>query len=286
MSKKIQKGCAGANLLTERPNESMNCVLLADKVNLARNELALNIERSQLAILQFSGGKDSLACLELTRPWWNKILVVWASAGDELPETFELMNKVKKTVPNFVMVRGNSDLDQMSIGWPVDMLPHNSTPVGMMMAPDSQSPKLVLRYECCARNIWQPMERVIKQFGATHVINGQRNDEKNRNTVAINGASIDGICFIRPLQHWKEKDVFNFLKASNIEIPHQYTYGFPSGDCAHCTAFLEENLGKLRYLQDFHPAKAIELKRRLNVIQQVQSKEVNHLAEILNSASN
>jgi PP-loop superfamily ATP-utilizing enzyme len=43
-------------------------------------------DRHAKAILFFSGGKDSLACLHLLREYWDRVLVVWANPGEALPE--------------------------------------------------------------------------------------------------------------------------------------------------------------------------------------------------------
>jgi 3'-phosphoadenosine 5'-phosphosulfate sulfotransferase (PAPS reductase)/FAD synthetase len=52
------------------------------------------------AVLQFSGGKDSLACLLLLRPWWDRLTVMWVNTGAAFPETLELMEAVRSRVAN------------------------------------------------------------------------------------------------------------------------------------------------------------------------------------------
>ncbi|WP_249207126.1 hypothetical protein [Burkholderia cenocepacia] len=45
-------------------------------------------------------------------------------------------------------------------------------------------------------------------------------------------------------------------------------------DCLHCTAYLDENGGKLRYLRDFHPKVAVEYERRLRLIHGEQDRQM------------
>jgi len=41
-------------------------------------------------VLQFSGGKDSLACLYLLKPRWHEIMVLWLSTPAVLPGSGDL----------------------------------------------------------------------------------------------------------------------------------------------------------------------------------------------------
>jgi phosphoadenosine phosphosulfate reductase len=42
--------------------------------------------------LQFSGGKDSLACLHLYREQWPDLLVMWLNTGAVYPEMMDYMD--------------------------------------------------------------------------------------------------------------------------------------------------------------------------------------------------
>jgi phosphoadenosine phosphosulfate reductase len=57
------------------------------------------IARHERIVLQFSGGKDSLASLQMVRDHWAKITVAWVNSGDVFPETIELMDTVRARVP-------------------------------------------------------------------------------------------------------------------------------------------------------------------------------------------
>ncbi|MBZ5794126.1 hypothetical protein K8353_28770 [Burkholderia contaminans] len=50
--------------------------------------------------------------------------------------------------------------------------------------------------------------------------------------------------------------MLKYLRGQPVEVPRQYNYGTASPDCLHCTAYLDENGGKLRYLRDFHSVQA------------------------------
>ena len=43
--------------------------------------------------LQFSGGKDSLACIHLMRSHWDTLTVYHVDTGDLLPEVREIVDR-------------------------------------------------------------------------------------------------------------------------------------------------------------------------------------------------
>jgi len=265
--------------------DSVNIAELNAKVKRTQMELDKyfhNAHPSPLVALKFSGGKDSLACLELVRPWLDRVFVVWANAGDEYPETMALMQKISREVPNFFEVRGNASLTQRIQGYPVDMLTQGSTPLGMHMELNHKHPKLMLRSDCCLENFWQPLQNAIYKMGIKQVISGQRKTERMRNTGITNGTILNGLFYCLPIENWTHKDVMGYLKLQGVEIPRQYEYGGMSSlDCMLCTAYLYESKDKLRYLRDHHPAHAVEFERRLKVIQDEQQLEARRLQAVL-----
>lgn len=268
------------NLYQSNPFLDLAQVLPPDllaKVDAAKASVAAKMQDHKFAVLQFSGGKDSLACLELIRPWWGKTVVIWTNSGDAFPEVVDQMMKIKAQVPNFHMVRGSADLDQMTLGWPVDMLPQSSTAFGQIIDPDVFTPKLRLRYECCASNLWAPMTRAIRQLGATLVIRGQRNSERLRNTACLDGTVGEGVTYSLPIQEWTEQDVFRYLEVHDIELPRSYDHDLPSMDCMHCTAYLHEKVKVIPFMRERYPHQAIELEKRMKIIRDAQLREIEYL---------
>jgi len=87
------------------------------------------IDRHEKVMFQFSGGKDSLATLEICKPWWHKIFVVYSNPGDEFPETLEVIESIKKLPINFIEVTPDiSATDSIEqYGFPSDIMPLRNT---------------------------------------------------------------------------------------------------------------------------------------------------------------
>ena len=73
-----------------------------------------------MRILEFSGGKDSIACLMLLKDELHDITVLWADSGDAFPETVEQMEKVREMCPNFQIAKGNQPELIKENGYPAD----------------------------------------------------------------------------------------------------------------------------------------------------------------------
>ncbi|WP_454845314.1 phosphoadenosine phosphosulfate reductase domain-containing protein [Ralstonia thomasii] len=250
---------------------------LAALVQTAQDEIAEAMETHSYPVLKFSGGKDSLACLYLLRPYWYRVTVLWANPGDPYPETVELMEHVAKMVPNFLEVPGpgyvKSHAAQQT--YPADVVPWSATPLGRACIPGSPMFKLHSPMECCAYNVWAPMQSIIKELGYDLVIRGERETEAHRPPI-VHGMfdAQNGGTQLMPIRAWSKDEVLAYLRSQGVEVPRQYAYGMGSLDCMHCTAFLAEARGKLRYLRDFHPDAAVEYERRLRLIRSEQEHHI------------
>jgi 3'-phosphoadenosine 5'-phosphosulfate sulfotransferase (PAPS reductase)/FAD synthetase len=202
-------------------------------------------------VLQFSGGKDSLACLFLLKSMWDEMTVLWVNAGASFPETVELMEKVKALVPHFMEVRTNQPAQVMELGYPVDVLPLRND-VQIQRAAQIKRLRLQGFFQCCWINILQPMDEATKRLGATTVIRGQKLADGHKSPVR-SGDVIDGITYLFPIESWSDADVFEYLKSTEIGIPEHYRHANTSLDCWSCTAYLGDNVGKVRYMKERHP---------------------------------
>lgn len=231
------------------------------------------IERHEVAVLQFSGGKDSLACLYLLEPYWQKIHVAWGNSGDAFPETLELMDLVRKLVPNFVEVKGNQPAQIERYGYPVDVLPVRNHPAVAFLIHPHPRPKLQSCVACCNDNLWVPMEAQMKSMGATLIIRGQRLAEV-QHTPVRSGDVINGVEYLFPLERWTSEDVREYL---GERLPSNYEYMDTGLDCQHCTGHLFENLGKRKYTALKHPELHEEISRRLDLIANEVANDMAHL---------
>lgn len=202
-------------------------------------------------VLQFSGGKDSLACLYLLRPHWDQLTVMWCNSGAAFPETIEQMDCIRAMVPHFLEVKGNQPAHVELMGLPADMVPIRNTAVGKMFQPND-GVLLQPYWECCAASFWLPMQQAVLDLGATMIIKGQRKAEVRRAPIS-SGHVENGIMTRFPIENWSRKQVFDFLRRKGVEVPAHYAYTETSLDCWSCTAFLDEHRGWMRYLKSKHP---------------------------------
>jgi len=232
-------------------------------------------------VLSFSGGKDSTACLEIVRPWWGDLTVVWVNTGDAFPETVEIMERVRKQVGRFVEVATDQPENVRENGWPSEIIPTTMTSIGRLL--DGHRRPIVQPYfQCCGTNIWQPLAQAFKALGATMIIRGQKAAD-NRKAPLSSGVVLDGVEYWFPINDWENDEVFAYLEQQGVEIPSHYQRTETSLDCRHCTAYLYENVRKMAWLRDAHPDVHKELQYRLTVIKNAAEAELNCINRVLDA---
>lgn len=204
-------------------------------------------------VLQFSGGKDSLACLYLFEPQWEELAVAWVNTGAAFPEVLELMDQVRARVPDFREIRTSQTIERA--GYPVDLLPIGATPVGAYLEGRRGGAHFQSRNACCAASIWIPMHQAMKDWGVKVVIRGQKRCDRRRSTIA-DGEVLDGIEYRFPLEDWSDEDVCRYLRECDVALPRNYLEGMRTGlDCWNCTAYLDDQGGRFEYMRAHHPEK-------------------------------
>ena len=196
-------------------------------------------------VMQFSGGKDALACLYLLREHWGRLIVMWCDTGDALPETHQQMEDISKLVHAFMTVKGDQPAQIALNGPPADVVGEWQTPMGRSMRQRQTMPAVQAPFDCCADNIWRPLDRACKSLGATVIVRGQRNDEATKGVIH-SGYIQDGVKYLFPLEDWTEGQVKGYLQSLGVPLPANYVYFNSSLDCGHCTAFLSENPGRMK----------------------------------------
>ena len=203
---------------------------------------------------------------------------MWANSGDCFPETLEQMEKIKAICPNFIEVKGNQPQVISDFGYPVDVLPFRNYDLVIKLA-QLKRIKLQGFLECCSRSFLNPMHEKTLELGATMIIRGQKNADKQKSPVR-SGDIIDGVEYWFPIQDWTDEQVMDFVKDSDLLSPH-YKDANTSMDCMHCTAYLEENQWKLPYLEKHHSEAGKEVKRRLILIKNEISQDMRYLDSLI-----
>lgn len=211
--------------------------------------------------LQLSGGKDSLACLYLMRPWLDRITVYWLNTGRAYPETLRTLEAVKPLIPHFVEITSDVDAVHAQYGIPSDIVPASSTPLGRLVG--HAAPAIQDRYSCCFQTIMRPMHERMLSDGVTLIIRGQRNDDLLK--PAVRSGMVDaGIEYLFPIEDWSANQVLAYLREQGAPIPRFYEMLDEAPDCMTCSAWWEN--GAAKYLKRYHHPEFLEVQRRLDVI--------------------
>jgi phosphoadenosine phosphosulfate reductase len=238
------------------------------------------INRHEKVALFFSGGKDSLACLELCKPYLDRIVVIWVNTGSNFPEVEECVTKVALEVPNFVEITSNQAWSVEVNGYPADVVPVNFTKLGQCF---TNIKDIALRsyLECCNENIWTPAYLKVQELGITGVIRGQRSDESHRSPLNT-GEVVDGIEYFFPLQDWTNEDVNDYLVKQGVELTERLMMrSHTSLDCWNCTAFTENSVERMEYMKKHHPVKHQSVAKLLQRIDNAVMSEMLGIKQIL-----
>lgn len=234
------------------------------------------LDRHEKIALMFSGGRDSIACLELYRAYLDKITVVWVNTGANFPEIEEYMDQLN--VPNFVEVRTNQPLSIELNGHPVDVLPVNYSSIGQAVT-SHKNIKLRTYFDCCAENQWIPAHLKIEELGITCVIRGQRQAESHKNPIK-SGEVLDGVEYVFPILNWSDQDVLEYLKSKNIEITERLSMSHSSLDCWNCTAYVADSKERFEYIKKHYPQEHEKVVNLLKKIDNVVTAELNKIRQI------
>lgn len=239
----------------------------------------MNIEeifsRHERAVLMYSGGKDSLACLMLLRPWLDKVDVVWVDTGNQFPEVVSHMKTVQALVPHFITLHSDTPSYWRENGFPVDVVPTRHTAVGQYIF-GSTPLRVCSRFDCCRNNIWKPMEDYLRLAKPTCVIRGDRSSER------VKGMTFaDGIEFVFPLFDWSTEQVIEAVRKapSGLYQPRHELAEGSSLDCMTCMAYNSEHAERMKYLEVFHPEMHRAAKKFFRAYKAAVESEMNELGD-------
>ncbi|MBK3746216.1 phosphoadenosine phosphosulfate reductase family protein [Paraburkholderia aspalathi] len=219
------------------------------------------IERHARIALQVSGGRDSIACLYMLRPFLRQITVYWVNTGDAFPETLSIIDHVRAMAPNFIEVAGNQPAVIQQYGIPTDLLPQSSTPIGVMAGKSSVLMQDTL--SCCSRVIMAPLHQAMLSHGITLIIRGQKACDTNR--APFNSGYVEnGIEYLFPIEDWSADMVDAYLLAEGAPISPFYPQLHSTPDCMTCSGWWADQ--RAGYLKANHPEKYAEYQRRLGII--------------------
>ena len=225
--------------------------------------------RHERIALQVSGGRDSIACLYLLKPYWDRLTVYWLDTGAAYPETVALIAKIADMVPNFARIEGRQPQVIKEFGLPTDILPASATPMGI--AGSGKGIAMQDRYSCCLRSIMMPLHERMVADGITLLIRGQKNADRLKSIVR-SGEVHNGIEYFFPIEDWDARKVMRFLEDEGAPIPRFYEMLNGAPDCMTCSAWWEE--GAAKYLRRYHHAQYLKNQQRLDIINKVVGEHI------------
>jgi 3'-phosphoadenosine 5'-phosphosulfate sulfotransferase (PAPS reductase)/FAD synthetase len=214
-------------------------------------------------ILQFSGGKDSLAVLHMYKDQITRVF--FANTGQNFPEMVDFIERTceKYGLP-LTHVKAPKTLEDYhkTRGFPSDVVPIGFNPTGLQSV-----------LECCNYMTWEPMMNYMVASQEKTVLRGQKKCDHHRSLGAE--FKLNGITFLNPLWEWSDQDVFDYLKRNKVEVAKHYKEMNESFDCWSCTGHLSHEGGgrRLAYTKKHYPELWPVLKKRLKNVQNILNKE-------------
>lgn len=238
----------------------------------------MKIEGFKNIALQFSGGKDSLACLYLFREHLDNITVYWLNTGDCCPETLELIEQIKPSIPKFVEIKSDVKSWRITHGIPSDVVPVSSHQIAMSYG--ITTVRLSNRFDCCYNNLMLPLHTRMLEDGVDCVIRGTKVCDTGK--VPAEGNCGDYYVML-PIKDWSHDDVFNYLAL--VGAPYNKIYdhykSISAPECFGCTAWWDD--GKSAYFKALHPERLTEYRASL---EQVKAALKTHLLDLENELGN
>lgn len=208
----------------------------------------MDLARYRNPALQFSGGKDSLACLYLLRTQLERVTVYWLNAGDGCPETLAVIAQVRRWIPRFVEIKSDVRAWRAQNGLPSDLVPANGHALGL--AYGMGDTRICGRFECCFQNLMRPMHERMVADKVDAVIRGTKLSDTGQLPAEGKTEFYD---ILLPLRDWTHEEVFTYLDQMGAPVNPIYEHfkGLSAPECMGCTAWWGD--GKAEYLRARHP---------------------------------
>ncbi|CAD7770753.1 MAG: Phosphoadenosine phosphosulfate reductase [Candidatus Methanoperedenaceae archaeon GB50] len=162
----------------------------------------------------WSGGKDSTTVLHLIKQEFGKVIipVVFIDTSVKFPEIYAFRDKLAKEWNlNLIIIKNENALKEIEI------------------AKDKK--------ECCYLLKTLPLRQIIEKNGWQALITAVRWDEQEarKNEVYISPRENPPHLRIHPILHFREIDIWSYIKKYNVPYCELYHKGYRSLGCIPCT---------------------------------------------------
>jgi len=239
-----------------------------------------------MRLLQFSGGIDSLATLWFLRHEWDTMHVLWCDTGAVYAETRDyVVGKIAPLVKNFSVAHGARPEWSSINGIAVEVVPERRTMIGALVHHPTPKQLYTSHLRCCAANLWLPMDQESRRLGATTIIRGQRDDDTDKPDVKSGHVDATGMRYEFPIHNWSRARVWEYCNDVCPDyIPEYYHRGETSShDCWDCTAYLRNNVARIKNLP---PDQRTVVFERLAAYNAAIVQDLSPLKELLNACTN
>jgi 3'-phosphoadenosine 5'-phosphosulfate sulfotransferase (PAPS reductase)/FAD synthetase len=238
-----------------------------------RAQVEDGLGRHGRAICGFSGGKESLVLWHALRPLRDRVTFAWVNTGAMLPHMRPFVLKHDGVIE----LHGNLPLRFKTAGLPAMMVPIRNTDMGALA---EREPKGRIRindwFTCCVTVRCQPLIDHARAHGIPLLIHGQRHQDNVTPFSNMPG----GLEEIGPLWDWTEAEVYAYIEANGIELPHQYANGNRgSFECWACTALIDPD--RVRYLSKHYPELWAMLRPNVLAVAEAIYHEVERLDQVI-----
>jgi len=221
--------------------------------------------------IYFSGGKDSIAALYVSRPLLSRAIVYFADAG-AYPHINSFVHATCNRLGAMLrVVRPLLPLEDYHAvsGLPADIVPVEASPDMQPYVKRTGMPVLQSHLACCRFLLWEPLHRAAAADGIKCIIRGSKACDPH---VGVPDGFVDkdGILYRSPLWNWTDADVLAYLRQSGVELPAHYREGSANfnWDCILCTAYLNApgTKSRLEYTRKHYPEIWPKLAERLKIV--------------------
>ncbi|WP_209123174.1 phosphoadenylyl-sulfate reductase [Alkalihalobacillus sp. BA299] len=195
-------------------------------------------------------GKDTLDVLKWAYETYGDQLVYSCSFGAEGVVLIDLISKIKPDATiifldtNFHFKETYELIDKVKQKYPRLNIQMIQPPLTVEKQKEEYGDKLWERDpdRCCQLRKLEPLEKELSKYSAW--ISGLRREQSptRRNTQYVNIDHRFNSIKVCPLIHWKEDEVWMYIKLHNLPYNELHDNNYPSIGCFHCTSQVAEGM--------------------------------------------